>query len=594
MKSKPAFFYYLLILPALLAGLLALPAQAQTGPEITGVQPATVSNNTSVVLVVTGNNFIEGASVILQNYGGLDTSFVSVTVLHADLPAGIAPGVYDVTVVNPDSTSATLADALTVSEPTETPEPPTPTATPEASITPSTRPLIVIESYGTSVEKITPGTDFNLSIKLKNIGALAATNVVAVFTPGDFIPQESGGVLAVREISAGENKRFNQPLTAIRELSGKTLAALVMTVSYTDTNGAAYTQIFNISLPVTVPFYGPAPTATVTPTPTAAALQRPQLVITGYSTDQTILQPGTRFTLSIQAQNLGNITARRVSMILGGGSTSGGNVDGTPDVGGVSGGSGDFGTFAPVASSNVQYIGDLEAGTVYNASASLIVNASANPGAYPMKISFSYVDPKGNIYNDDQVITLLVYSLPQVDINFYRQPDGFFAGQPGLLPLQVVNLGRKTAILGNMRVSTEGAQLMNNVILVGALDIGGYYTLDATVIPDQPGPLDLLVTIDYTDDFNQSQVVTRTITIDVQEMIIEEPIPGEGGMDGEPIPPVMEPETFWQKAWRFIRGLIGLDSGVQQPSPGEFPPGDIPSEGIPPAEEQPVPAPIKG
>ncbi len=60
-----------------------------------------------------------------------------------------------------------------------------------------------------------------------------------------------------------------------------------------------------------------------------------------------------------------------------------------------------------------------------------------------------------------------------------------------LLPLQVVNLGRKGAVLGNMRVTAEGAELSNNTILVGALDIGGYYTLDTTVIPDQPGPLEL-------------------------------------------------------------------------------------------------------
>ena len=111
--------------------------------------------------------------------------------------------------------------------------------------------------------------------------------------------------------------------------------------------------------------------------------------------------------------------------------------------------------------------------------------------------------------------------------------------------------------------------------LVGALDPGGYFTLDAIVIPDQPGPLQLVVTVDYTDDFNQPQVITQTLNVEVME---GGPVvgPGEGpGGSGEGGPPP-EPETFLQKAWRFILGLIGLDSGQPNPGGGQVPP---PGEG---------------
>jgi hypothetical protein len=583
MNAKRTALLQSILLLALMLGLLARPAPALAALGILGVQPSTVSSNTSVDLVVTGTDFVDGAVVILENFGALTTSFVSATVLRAELPAGIAPGVYTVTVVNPDSSSASLPNALTVVEPTPTHEP-TATATPpgDATPTPSTRPLLVIDSYGTNVDKILAGTKFNLSIKLENLGGRAATNIVAVFTPGDFIPRESGGVLAVAEIDAGDKQKFVQPLTASSEIAGKDIATLVMTVNYTDSGGAAYTETFNVVLPVSAPSYVAGPSSTPTPTSTSAAIQRPQLVITGYGTDVSQLQPGSRFTLDMQVQNLGNQVAKRVTLILGGGGSSGSGAEGTPTVGGVSGASGDFGNFAPVAASNVQYLGDIANGSSYNASAALIVNATTNPGAYPMKISFVYVDEKGNQFNDDQVVTLLVYSPPQLDVNFYRQPDPLFAGQPGLLPLQVVNLGRKSAVLGNMRVTGEGAQFENNTILVGALDIGGYYTLDTTVIPEAPGPLTLNVTIDYTDDFNQAQTVSRTLTVDVQEMLAPEPFPGEGGIDGggEPLPEV-QPETFWQKAWRFVRGLLGLDSGLPTPTPGEFPPGEAPQEAPP-------------
>ena len=117
--------------------------------------------------------------------------------------------------------------------------------------------------------------------------------------------------------------------------------------------------------------------------------------------------------------------------------------------------------------------------------------------------------------------------------------------------------------------------------LVGALDPGGYFTLDAIVIPDQPGPLQLVVTVDYTDDFNQPQVITQTLNVEVME---GGPVVGHGG-EGPGVPgdggPPSAPETFLQKVWRFILGLLGLDSGlpnaggVQVPPPSEVPPPQV-------------------
>jgi hypothetical protein len=300
------------------------------------------------------------------------------------------------------------------------------------------------------------------------------------------------------------------------------------------------------------------------------------------------LQPGGRFTLSLNIQTVGNANARRVTAIVGGGTSSGTTTgaSGTAQPGGgVSGASGEFTNFAPLNSSNVQFLGDLNAGASVAAQQVLIVNATTKPGAYTLKLSFAYTDEKNNAFTDDQVITLLVYQPPLLDISFYRDPGPLFAGQPNSLPLQVVNLGRTTIVLGNMKVTAPGApgaQFSNNVTLVGNLDIGFPFTLDATVIPDQSGPIELIVTVDYTDDFNQPQTITKTLTVEVMEgggLAVgpggEEPggpegpgLPGEGGL-----PPA--PETFLQKVWRFVLGLLGLDSG--QPSGSTQPPSEFPA-----------------
>ena len=463
---------------------------------------------------------------------------------------------------------------------TDTLAPPTATTSIEQTQVPSKRPLVIIQSYNPSVGSISPNQQFELVIKLRNIGDTEARNLIVTFPPGDVVPRESGGVLATTELDPDENKRFDQPLTATYEIIGKTVATIIMRATYSDDSGTQYSEDFVLTVPVTTGQF--VPTATATLTPTVPPSPRPQLVITSYQTNISPLEPGTIFTLDLEISNKGNTAAKRVSMILGGGEGSGSAPPGTPDAGGVSGGSGDFGTFAPVSASNVQFLGDISTGASLATQSTLIVNAATDPGAYPMIISFTYVDDRGMVYTDDQAITLLVYQTPKVDVNFYRPPDPLFAGQPGILPVQVVNLGRSLVVLGNMTVDGSGGQYSNNSILVGALDVGGYFTLDASVIPDQAGPLDIAITIDYTDDFNQTQVLTDTLSVNVEEMMLPEPIPGEGGIDGDGIPEPEQPETVWQKVVRFLKGLFGLDSGTPTQPPVEIPPGEVPPQEAPP------------
>ena len=57
----------------------------------------------------------------------------------------------------------------------------------------------------------------------------------------------------------------------------------------------------------------------------------------------------------------------------------------------------------------------------------------------------------------------------------------------------------------------------------------------------------------------------------MEEMPVDPNFPEGGGGGGgeEGFPPVGQEETFWQKTWRFVLGLFGLDSGQpgRQPAP---------------------------
>lgn len=436
----------------------------------------------------------------------------------------------------------------------------------------SGRPLLVLDSYGvTGGGEIVPGQQFELRLTLVNRGQDFARNVLVTFGGTDFLPVDTGGVRALNEVDPNEKVNVFQPLIANPALSGQTVATLPVALAYTNLDGS---ESFTETLNITVNLKRPAAGGPGRPTATPTLVSRPQLVVSAYRTDVDPLQPGAIFNLELEVRNLGTANARAVTMVLGGGASV--NEQGTP----VPGGS-DLSTFAPLGASNLVFLGDVPVGVTVTNSQKLIVNVTANPGAYPFKISFIYDDEKGARQINDQVITMLIYQLPQVEVGFYRDPGFFYTNQPTQLPLQVTNLGRKTAVLGNMRVTSANAEITNSVTLVGSLDPGGFFTLDAMAMPFQPGTLDIEININYTDDFNQPRTITQVLSVEVMDMPVPE-VPPEGFPPVEPEMPVEE--TFWQQVVRFLRGLVGLDSA--QPTPAPFEP--LPGEEMPP-DGEPVP-----
>jgi hypothetical protein len=286
--------------------------------------------------------------------------------------------------------AAMLAQPVLAQTETETPVPsatvpPTPTPTLPA---PPVRPLIVLESYSVGADgAITPGERFELRIRVVNIeksSTAFARNIILTFGGTDFLPLETGGVIALNEMDPGEAISINQPMLASSSLTGQKVATTTVTMTYSDFYGGSYTENFTI----TINLRQPGPSGPARPTATPTQVSRPQLVVSGYATDVDPLQPGTIFSLDLDIRNLGTSDARSVTMVLGGGASSGDGGQGTPSPGGVSGAGADTSVFAPLGSSNLVYLGDVPVGVTIQSSQKLIVNTSANPGAYAFKIPF--------------------------------------------------------------------------------------------------------------------------------------------------------------------------------------------------------------
>lgn len=579
LKTLPLLVVMLLIIPAIPAAAAPRGAgvtvtadnTAKSGiPGSIVTYTLTIENTTADAADITVSASSAGgwtAPVVVPNAFNLaatgDPSASTIVSVSVPIPASATSGQNDVTTVT--ITDATHSETSTVQLITTAAQPSSPG-----------RPVIVISSYSSGDKPIYAGREIDLAVTLRNNGGASAYNVIISFDGADFYPRDTGGVLTGGQINSGKSNTVTQKFLVGDALAWQGVGTIKATVTYTDSAGVAYSEAFTLSLKINEPvIYAPLYTATPN------IPQRPQIVVTNYKTDVDPLQPGTLFTLQLDVKNLGMADATGVMVVLGGGASAGSNESGTPQPGGISGASGDLANFAPIGSSNLIVVGDMAKNGETSVSQKLVVNVSTAPGAYSLKLSFIYNDPKGNRLVDDQVITLLVYTLPQVEISFYRDAGFFTAGMDNILPLQVTNLGKKSFVLGNMKVTAENADVMNNVSLVGALDPGGYFTLDANLIPMQEGPLNIKVSINYTDDFNQPRFIEQIIPIEVMPMVEVTPEMGEGmGPDGETVVPPVQ-ETFWDKVLRFFKGLLGLDSGSN--TPGEIIPTEefLPSNGIP-------------
>ena len=194
-----------------------------------------------------------------------------------------------------------------------------------------------------------------------------------------------------------------------------------------------------------------------------------------------------------------------------------------------------------------------------------MVNSDLDPGVYPVNLTFTYSDDDGNDFTDEQIITLLVYLVPSIQVSFYEDPGTYQLGQESTLPIQVVNMDSSDVLLGNITVEVAGATLSNYTTFVGTLESGGSFTMDTDITPNQSGEIPVNVTVEYQDNFKKSKQVTKTLTITVASQNTAGPA-GQGlQTTGTPQPSGTSAarqtnESIWQILLRFIRGMIGFDS----------------------------------
>ncbi len=445
--------------------------------------------------------------------------------------------------VNPLPPSApSLADATA-----------TPTARPSYE-----RPLINMTSSTYDPSKAYVGGKFVLTTIFKNSGQKTAYNIVLTFTSNDLQSQGNGGVQVIPTLDPDQDATMVQTFL-IKSSMSTYQTSVGVALEYKDADGKSYTQTFSSAVSVYWLTLNTS-TPTITPSPTATPYIRPQVVVTSYLTDVEALRPGATFNLVLRLENLGVFAARNVSVTIGSSSSGGTTTTST--------------NFLPVGSSNVRVIGNLDPKQVMELKQTFVVNSSTSPGVYPVTLDFTYRDPNNTAYSEQQIISLLVYLIPSIDVSFYTEVAAQSVGKKSSLPLQIVNLGSSSVLLGQVDVSAENATLANNSLFVGTLDAGSNFTMDVDFTPLKAGDLPIKIKVSYMDNFKNPQSITKSLTVNASGTAAGTP-GATGGTQGTPQPgstpgagtsgqtAAATGETWLQVVLRVVRGLIGFDSAPE-------------------------------
>ena len=379
------------------------------------------------------------------------------------------------------------------------------------------RPQLVIEGAQTEPVVLGPGDAFSLTLCLANRGSRTATQaVVGAASPDLAVPAGGSNVVALDRIAIGRRVTTTLPLV-LSEVSQAGRLNLAIALEYGDYSGGSYADQQSVGLEVST-----------------GLENRPQVIIDNYHTTPDPLAPGDTFTLTLELSNVGGGEARRLVLALGG-------EDGS-----------NLGPFAPLQSSNVKFVPRVDVGEALEVSQRLVVDGSAESGAYSLPLGLAYDDVRSTRHTDSQQISLLVRRRPHFQIRFYQSIPTTTVDIPFPLPVEVTNIGRTLVNVSTLEISSLQLEVSDGSLYVGPLDGGTSASLEATAVARESGIAEVLVSVHYLDDFEQPQVVTETLTVEVEE-------PLAPTSDAEQSPQEQE-VGFWKKVVRILRGLLGLGS----------------------------------
>ncbi len=373
--------------------------------------------------------------------------------------------------------------------------------------------IIVSESFTPSLVyspkledvEVQAGAINDVSFKFTNIESSAIHDVKVVLTSAtSSITITNNIVTSVNQLNEGYTFTVT-PKISIME--GTTLGAYTITaiISYKDADDNRYHQSF--SLPINVA--------------SAAAVRTTLVTIEEMKVLEEEIQPGDIFTVELTVRCSG---------------ASAYDLLGTLS----------FSALSPISpiSPSVVNIGDMDVGETKKATYSLLASGSIAAGQYPVSATISYTSSRGTTKSITETMTLLVDGL--IDFDLLDTPSiTASAGTTQEFEADLLLIGTESIEFVSVGIVEDDVvkRVSGSDEYIGAVDPDSPIPFDVNyrVDPDAPeGEHELRLNVKYRDHLNKEHEEQIGLSINIGELIDENPEPTQGGF------------------WTWIRRLLGL------------------------------------
>ena len=234
---------------------------------------------------------------------------------------------------------------------------------------------------------------------------------------------------------------------------------------------------------------------------------RPKLIISDYSTDNTVLKAGEMFNFSFSVKNTHQTKAAK-------------NIKVTISQA--------EGIFSPAAGTNIFYIDAIPAGQVSVQNMDLKTRADATTGDYDLmiKLEYEYDDmsdadrEKGGVSEENAIKLRATENYRPVIENISLDAwEGCYVGVPVDMNFEFYNMGKST--LGNVYITVEGDfALANNsqMSYVGAIQGYGQEFINPQVVALVEGEATGILTVHFEDSNGDEVTLSQEFTQYVQSM----------------------------------------------------------------------------
>lgn len=266
---------------------------------------------------------------------------------------------------------------------------------------------------------------------------------------------------------------------------------------------------------------------------------KPHLIVSNYKIDPSPVEPGASFTLSVDVLNTSKKRVDNLLVSIGAisaaGGQGGGNQSAVPS-----------NAFATRTTGNSRYLSSLGAGATAKTTFELATAPKTDPGLYVALIDLNYISADID-YSSSQSVGVSVGRPTFLELQGVSIPKTALVGQEFPITFEGVNAGSFGVQGVALSLKSDGLEVKDALNFIGALDAGDSDSLEAKAVARRAGPVTAELQIKYRDDFNQSRVVLKNVSINIKARPKAAPKPAEPAGGG-----------FFQSIGNFFKALLGL------------------------------------